>query len=250
MALFSPLHTVCSSLESSSALTVELVQSTRLPTSRRVLTVVEFSVTVAKGILETQKVSQLTDHVFANPSAEISISFSMCFKEPTATVNILSAGIARAAELQSVLDHLGKYSKFLQTFLALGLAAIFASVNQIYKVFQVFTLPKCTLADFEETQLLQEQHKCDVDITALLQDMTNVLACITDVEQFAKSAQLKQAMEEVNPIVRAAGNFITKYTRILSLTLGIETREELDKLTPSFCPSDINLTVVSLCNLG
>jgi hypothetical protein len=85
-------------------------------------------------------------------------------------------------------------------------------VDQIYQVFQVFTLPKCTLADFEETQLLQEQHKCDADITALLQDMTNVLACITDVEQFAKSAQLKQAMEEVNPIVRATGNFITKYS--------------------------------------
>jgi hypothetical protein len=85
-------------------------------------------------------------------------------------------------------------------------------VNQIYKVFQVFTLPKYTLADFEDTQLLHEQHKCDADITALLQDMTDVLACITDVEQFVKSAQLKQAMEEVNPIVRATGNFITKYT--------------------------------------
>jgi hypothetical protein len=51
-----------------------------------------------------------------------------CFKEPTATVNTLSAGIARAAELQSVLDHLGKYSKFLQAFLALGLAASEVSV--------------------------------------------------------------------------------------------------------------------------
>ncbi|KAJ7875294.1 hypothetical protein B0H14DRAFT_3130746, partial [Mycena olivaceomarginata] len=234
------------SLESGSALKVELVQSSRLPTSRMVLTTIEFSVTVAKEILETQKVSQLTDHVFANPSTEFRISFSM---EPTATMNILSAGIARAAELQSVLDHLGKYSKFLQTFLALGLAAseansiakgVFASVDQIYQVFQVFTLPKCTLADFEEIQLLQEQHKCDADITALLQDMTNLLACITDVEQFSKSAQLKQAMEEVNPIVRATGNFITKYSaqslksRILSLTLGTETREELDKLTCQF----------------
>ncbi|KAJ7873063.1 hypothetical protein B0H14DRAFT_2569903 [Mycena olivaceomarginata] len=197
----------CSSLESGSALMVELVQSSHLPTSRRVLTAIEFTVIVAKGILETQKVSQLTDHVFANPSAEFCISFSMCFKEPTATVNILSAGIACAAELQSVLDHLGKYSKFLQTFLALGLAAseansiakaVFASVDQIY------------------------------------QDMTDVLACITDVEQFAKSAQLKQAMEEVNPIVRATGNFITKYMRILSITFGTETREELDKLTSQF----------------
>ncbi|KAJ7720506.1 hypothetical protein B0H14DRAFT_3170473 [Mycena olivaceomarginata] len=161
------------SLESGSALKVELVQSSRLPTSRTVLTAIEFTVIVAKGILETQKVSQLTDHVFINPSAEFHISFSM---EPTATVNILSAGIARAAELQSVLDHLGKCSKFLQTFFALGLAAseanliakaVFANVDQIY-------------------QLLQEQHKCDADITALLQDMTNVLACITDVEQFCQ----------------------------------------------------------------
>jgi hypothetical protein len=85
-------------------------------------------------------------------------------------------------------------------------------VDQIYKVFQVFTLPKCTLADFEETQLLQEQHECDAHINALLQDMTDVLACIADVDQFAKSAQLKQAMEEVYPIVRATGNFITQYS--------------------------------------
>ncbi|KAJ7254911.1 hypothetical protein C8J57DRAFT_1657111 [Mycena rebaudengoi] len=236
------------SLESGSALKVELVQSSHWSTHRMVLTMIEFTAAVAKGILETQKVSQLTvlsgdihqehpDHLFTNPSAEFCISFSM---EPTATVNILSAGIARAAELQSVLDLLGKYSKFLQTFLALGLAAnpiakaVFASVDQIYKVFLVFTLPKCTLADFEETQLLQEQHKCDADITALLQDMTGVLACIADVEQFAKLAQLKQAMEEVYPIVHATGNFIAQYTRILSLTFGIKTREELDKLTQRF----------------
>ncbi|KAJ7787753.1 hypothetical protein B0H14DRAFT_277399 [Mycena olivaceomarginata] len=166
--------------------------------------------------------------------------------EPTATVNTLSAGIARAAELQSVLDHLGKYSKFLQAFLALGLAAseansianaVFVSMDQIYK-------------------LLQEQHKCDVDITALLQDMIDVLACITDVEQFAKSAQLKQAMEEVNPIVRATGNFITKYS-----TQSLKSKDPFphswhrDKgknwtsLPASFGPSDINLTVVSLCSL-
>ncbi|KAF8134754.1 quinon protein alcohol dehydrogenase-like superfamily [Mycena galopus ATCC 62051] len=150
--------------------------------------------------------------------------------EPTATANILSAGIARAAELQSILDSLGKYSKFLETFLALGLAAsevnsiakaVFASVDQIYK-------------------LLQEQHKCDADIAALLQDMIDVLACIADVKQFAKSSQLTQAMEEVNLIVCATGNFITQYSaqssksRILSLTLGIKTREELDKLTNRF----------------
>ncbi|KAJ7275120.1 WD40-repeat-containing domain protein, partial [Mycena rebaudengoi] len=215
------------SLESGSALKVELVQSSRWSTHRTVLTMIEFTAAVAKGILETQKVSQLTDHLFTNPSAEFHISFSM---EPTATVNILSAGIARAAELQSVLDLLGKYSKFLQTFLALGLAAseansiakaVFGSVDQIYK-------------------LLQEQHKCDADITALLQDMTDVLACIADVEQFAKLAQLKQAMEEVYPIVHATGNFIAQYStqslklRILSLTFGIKTREELDKLTQRF----------------
>ncbi|KAJ7301120.1 hypothetical protein DFH08DRAFT_120895 [Mycena albidolilacea] len=215
------------SLSSESALKVELVQSSHLPTHRIVLTAIDFTVTVAKGILEAQKVSQLTNHLFTNPSAEFSISFSM---EPTATVDILSAGIARAAELQSVLDRLGEYSKFLQIVLALGLAAseansiakaVFASVDQIYK-------------------LLQEQHKCDVDIIALLQDMTDVLACIADVEQFAKSAQLKQAMEEVNPIVHATGNFITQYStqsvksRILSLTLGVKTREELDMLTQRF----------------
>ncbi|KAF8146626.1 hypothetical protein K438DRAFT_502527 [Mycena galopus ATCC 62051] len=192
---FDPLY----SLESGSALKVELVQSSHLPTYRRVLTAIEFSVTVAQGILEAQKVLQLTEHVFPNPFAEFRISFSM---EPTATTNILSAGTARAAELQSVLDHLGKYSKFLETFLALGLAAseanaiakaVFASVDQIYK-------------------LLQKQHKCDADITALLQDMSDVLGCIADVEQFAKSSQLTQAMEEVNLIVRATGNFITQYS--------------------------------------
>ncbi|KAF8181255.1 WD40-repeat-containing domain protein [Mycena galopus ATCC 62051] len=213
------------SLESDSALKVELVQRSYVPPYRKVLTAIKFTVTVAKEILETHQVSQLTDHVFANPSAEFCINFSM---EPTATVNILNAGIAHAAELQSVLDRLGKYSKFLETFLALGLVAseansiakaVFASVDQIYK-------------------LLQEQHKCDADIAALLQDMTDVLACIADVEQFAKSSQLTQAMEEVNPIVYATGNFITQHSipksKILSLTLGTKTTEELAKLMDRF----------------
>ncbi|KAJ7873052.1 hypothetical protein B0H14DRAFT_151875 [Mycena olivaceomarginata] len=223
---FDPPH----SLESGSTLKVELVQSSRLTTSRRVLTAIEFNVTAAKKILGDHEVSRLADYIFPknpNPSAEFRISFSM---ELTVTADILSAGIARAAGLQSVLDHLGKYSEFLQRFLAVGLAAseansiakaVFASVDQIYK-------------------LLQEQDKCDADITDLLQDMTNVLACITDVKQFAKLAQLQQAMKEVDPIVRATGNFITKYcdqslkSRILSITLNAEIREELDKLTCQF----------------
>ncbi|KAJ7742094.1 hypothetical protein B0H14DRAFT_2637698 [Mycena olivaceomarginata] len=203
------------SLESGSALKVELVQSSRLPTSRSVLTAIEFTVTIAKEILETQEVSQLTVmfiryiQIMSLPThLQSSVSVLVCAsRSQLRTVNILSAGIARAAELQSVLDHLGKYSKFLQTFLALGLVA--SEANSIAKA--VF-------------------------------DMTDVLACITDVEQFAKSAQLKQAMEEVNPIVRATGNFITKYStqslklpaRILSITFGTETREELDKLTSQF----------------
>ncbi|KAJ6567905.1 WD40-repeat-containing domain protein [Mycena vulgaris] len=215
------------SLESGSALRVELVQSSRLPTHRMVLAAIEFTVKIAQGILEAQKVLRLDDHLFPGHSTEFRISFSM---EPTATTELLAAGITRAAELQSVLDRLGKYSKFLQTVLALGLAAseansiakaVFASVDQIYK-------------------LLQEQSKCDEDITALLQDMTDVLACIADVQQFVKSAQLKQAMEEIQPILRATVNFITQYStqsltsRVLCLTLGLKTRDELDKLTQQF----------------
>ncbi|KAJ6567929.1 hypothetical protein DFH09DRAFT_1033857 [Mycena vulgaris] len=215
------------SLESGSALRVELVQSSRLPTHRMVLAAIEFTVKIAQGILEAQKVLRLDDHLFPGHSTEFRISFSM---EPTATTELLAAGITRAAELQSVLDRLGKYSKFLQTVLALSLAAseansiakaVFASVDQIYK-------------------LLQEQSKCDEDITALLQDMTDVLACIADVQQFVKSAQLKQAMEEIQPILRATVNFITQYStqsltsRVLCLTLGLKTRDELDKLTQQF----------------
>ncbi|KAJ6523257.1 WD40-repeat-containing domain protein [Mycena vulgaris] len=200
------------SLESGSTLRVELVQSSRLPKHHTVLAVIEFTVKIAQGIFKDQQVLQLSDHLLPGQSAEFRISFSM---EPTAT---------------SVLDRLGKYSKFLQTVLALALAAseansiakaVFASVDQIYK-------------------LLQEQNKCDEDITALLQDMTDVLACIADVEQFAKSAQLKQAMAEVHPILRATVNFITQYStqsltsRVLSLTLGLKTRDQLDKLTQQF----------------
>lgn len=87
--------------------------------------------------------------------------------------------------------------------------------------------------------------------------MTDVLACIADVEQFVKSAQLKEAMEEVHPMVRATVNFLTQYStqspiclfhswffqfwfsfhilaRVLSLTLGAKTREQLDNLTQQF----------------
>ncbi|KAJ6567918.1 hypothetical protein DFH09DRAFT_1080841 [Mycena vulgaris] len=150
-----------SALESGSALSVEL----NLPKHRTVLALIEFTVKIAQGILEAQKV------------------FSS--KEPTGTTNLLAAGITRAAELQRVLDSLGKHSKFLQTVLALGLVAsevnsivkaVFASMDQIYK------------------------------------DITDVLACITDVQQFVKSAQLKHPMEEVHPILRATVNFITQYS--------------------------------------
>ncbi|KAJ6523245.1 hypothetical protein DFH09DRAFT_1420931 [Mycena vulgaris] len=197
------------SLESGSALRVELVQSSRLSTHRMVLAVIEFTVKIAQGILEAQKVLRLDDHLCPGHSTEFRISFSM---EPTATTELLAAGITRAAELQSVLDRLGKYSKFLQTVLALGLAAseansiakaVFASVDQIYK-------------------LLQEQNKCDEDITALLQDMTDALACIADVQQFVKSAQLKQAMEEVHPILRATfASFKYKFDRGLAVASGM-----------------------------
>lgn len=44
-------------------------------------------------------------------------------KEPTATADLLAVGTTHASELQSLLDRLGKYSTFLQTVLALGLAA-------------------------------------------------------------------------------------------------------------------------------
>ncbi|KAJ7181118.1 hypothetical protein C8R46DRAFT_598076 [Mycena filopes] len=215
------------SLESNSTLKVELVQRHFWPKHHETLAALDFSVQVAQQILKAQKVLHLNDHLFPGQSAEFHISFSM---EPTATADLLAVGTTRATELQSLLDHLGKYSTFLQTVLALGLAAseanpiakaVFASVDQIHK-------------------LLLEQSKCDDNITALLQDMTDVLGCITDVEQFVKSAQLKAAMEEVDPVVRATVNFLTEYStqspmaRVLSLTFSGETRKQLDNLTQQF----------------
>ncbi|KAJ7166772.1 hypothetical protein C8R46DRAFT_951385, partial [Mycena filopes] len=215
------------SLESNSTLKVELVQRHSWPKHHETLAALDFSVQVAQQILKAQKVLHLNDHLFLTQSAEFHISFSM---EPTATADLLAVGATRASELQSVLDRLGKYSTFLQTLLAFGRAAseanpiakaVFASVDQIHK-------------------LLLKQSKCDDDITALLQDMTDVLACITDVEQFVKSAQLKAAMEEVHPVVRATVNFLTEYStqspmsRVHSLTFSAETRKQLDNLTQQF----------------
>ncbi|KAJ7102028.1 hypothetical protein C8R44DRAFT_349346 [Mycena epipterygia] len=202
---------------------IQLVQKNPLTRKSMVVAAMEFTVESAKEILSQHNASKLTDHAFHHALAGFCISFSM---EETATTKILDAARGRAGELWSISDRLRTQAQFLKTVITFGVAAselhpiakaVLAGVDQIYK-------------------LIEDQDKCDKDILGLLSELSGLLICITDIKQFVKSNQLKQALELVNPLVCDAANFLSKYssiavgTRFWALTFGVKTREELDNL--------------------
>jgi hypothetical protein len=59
---------------------------------------------------------------------------------------------------------------------------------------------------------LKGQERLNESILDLALDMGHVLGYIEDVEQFVKVEQLKDAMEEVRPLMEDTAKFIVKYT--------------------------------------
>ena len=56
-----------------------------------------------------------------------------------------------------------------------------------------------------------DHDRCDRQIVNLAADMARTLGYVADVEQFARLAQLKKALEDVRPLMEDTANFMVKY---------------------------------------
>ena len=61
-------------------------------------------------------------------------------------------------------------------------------------------------------QRLKDQEQCDQLILDLAKDMASTLGYLEDVRQFARLAQLKQAIKDVAPLMEETTNFIVEFT--------------------------------------
>jgi hypothetical protein len=59
---------------------------------------------------------------------------------------------------------------------------------------------------------LKNQEQCNQLILDLAKDMACTLGYIEDVKQFARLAQLKQAIKDVTPLMEDTTNFIVEFT--------------------------------------
>ncbi|PPQ99530.1 hypothetical protein CVT24_005320 [Panaeolus cyanescens] len=136
---------------------------------------------------------------------------------------MLQSGVDRASGIISVLDHLGRSKKFLETVLQLGRAvseldpvakAIIGCVNVVYK-------------------LLREQDDYDKMVVQLAESMARTLGYIEDVEQFARISQLKKCIDDVWPLIEETTNFIIQLVNMSKAGQMFKSRtvqEKTDKL--------------------
>jgi hypothetical protein len=61
-------------------------------------------------------------------------------------------------------------------------------------------------------QRLKDQENCNRRVLDLVKDMACTLGYIEDVKQFARLAQLKQAIRDVTPLMEDTTNFIVEFT--------------------------------------
>ena len=59
---------------------------------------------------------------------------------------------------------------------------------------------------------MKTQEQCNQLVLELAKDMACTLGYIKDVKQFARLAQLKQAIREVTPLMEDTTNFIVEFT--------------------------------------
>jgi glycogen debranching enzyme len=59
---------------------------------------------------------------------------------------------------------------------------------------------------------LKDQAQCNELVLDLANDMARTLGYIEDVKQFARLAQLKQAIRDVTPLIEDTTDFIVEFT--------------------------------------
>ncbi|RXW24196.1 hypothetical protein EST38_g1638 [Candolleomyces aberdarensis] len=107
----------------------------------------------------------------------------------------------KVREIRSVLDNLGKSRRFLELLLAYS-----AAVSEIDPIAKAVL--SCVKVAYKQ---LLEHEKCDRVVVNLADNMARTLSYISDVEQFARIAQLKKALEDVRPLMEETANFILRF---------------------------------------
>ncbi|KAF6750537.1 hypothetical protein DFP72DRAFT_817605 [Ephemerocybe angulata] len=138
-------------------------------------------------------------------------------EDPTVVVDLvpdLQANLNMASEIsrkiKSVIKSLGGSREFLEKLMAYGSAI---------------------------SEILLEQDKCNRVVVDLADRMARTLSFILDVQQFARLAQLKRALEDVRPLMQDTTNFILKYANRTMKEKAIDTaafRDDIDSLKKKF----------------
>jgi hypothetical protein len=82
----------------------------------------------------------------------------------------------------------------------------------VYEVSERLPLTYLTHVRNYPFQTLENQEQCNQLILDLAKDMACTFGYIEDVKQFARLAQLKQAITDVTPLMEDTTNFIVEFT--------------------------------------
>jgi hypothetical protein len=162
-------------------------------------------------------------------------------------VNILRTAAGILNEQKSVLEHLGKSRKFLETLLQFGTPLSEVSFHESeIMVSETSTMKagthdkggtwlcECTLqgktnkcgCNLESKHLkqhLEAHEQFNKSILDLIESIASTLGYVQDVEQFARLRELKRAIKDMEPLVEDTTKFIEGYA----------SRGELGMPTPS-----------------
>ncbi|KDQ49097.1 hypothetical protein JAAARDRAFT_201143 [Jaapia argillacea MUCL 33604] len=185
---------------------------------------------LAEAVFVNQNLQQsmlgATHRLRDNPN----ITIDIVAPSASAVETALSNAVQATGQRKSVLDHLGKAKTFLETILNIGTA-----VSELHPV------AKAVLASIQVVyKKLQDQEQCDKLILDLANDMAQTLGYIEDVKQFARLVQLKQALDEVDSLMKETTNFILEYTsysaegQLLSSAFSASAADKAIKLTKCF----------------
>lgn len=157
-------------------------------------------------------------------------------EDPTVVVDLvavpdLQANLNMASEIsrkiKSVIKSLGGSREFLEKLMAYGSA-----------ISELDPVAKAVMSCVKETwKILLEQDKCNRVVVDLADRMARTLSFILDVQQFARLAQLKRALEDVRPLMQDTTNFILKYANRTMKEKAIDAaafRDDIDSLKKKF----------------
>ncbi|KAJ7259076.1 hypothetical protein C8J57DRAFT_1720660 [Mycena rebaudengoi] len=127
--------------------------------------------------------------------------------------DLIRSGVEVADNLKGILDYLGKNCKLINTLLSFGTAASEVRSSQPYELdnqlnMQLNPIAKAVLASVNEINKKMIATK----ISDLVMKMADCLRCVADVRQFARSEELLNALEQIDPLLRDTANFISQYS--------------------------------------